>query len=52
LAVGSGGTVVISLDGITWKSQASKTTANLTNLLRAQNMYIAVTNTGGIIYSK
>jgi hypothetical protein len=52
LAVGSGGTVVISLDGITWKSQASKTTANFTNLLRAQNMYIAVTNTGGIIYSK
>ena len=52
LAVGSGGTVVISLDGITWKSQASKTTANLTNLLRAQNMYIAVNSTGGIIYSK
>jgi hypothetical protein len=52
LAVGSGGTVVISLDGITWKSQASKTTANFTNLLRAQNMYIAVTNTGGITYSK
>jgi hypothetical protein len=40
------------LDGITWKSQASKTTANLTNLLRAQNMYIAVNNMGGIIYSK
>ncbi len=52
LAVGSAGTVVISLDGITWKSQASQTTANLTNLLRAQNMYIAVSNLGGIIYSK
>ena len=52
LAVGSGGTVVISLDGITWKPQASKTTANLTHLLRAQNMYIAVNSTGGIIYSK
>ncbi len=52
LAVGSGGTVVVSLDGITWKPQASKTTANLTHLLRAQNMYIAVNSTGGIIYSK
>jgi len=52
LAVGSGGTVVTSMDGITWKSQASQTTANLTNLLRAQNIYIAVNNTGGIIYSK
>ena len=52
LAVGSGGTVVTSLDGITWKTQASQTTANLTNLLRAENMYIAVNNSGGIIYSK
>ena len=52
LAVGSDGTVVISLDGITWKPQASKTTANLTHLLRAQNMYIAVSNLGGIFYSK
>ena len=52
LAVGSEGTVLISMDGITWKSQASQTTANLTNLLRAQNMYIAVSNTGSIIYSK
>jgi hypothetical protein len=52
LAVGSGGTVVISLDGITWKPQASTTTANLTHLIRAQNMYIAVNSTGGIIYSK
>ena len=52
LAVGSDGTVVTSLDGITWKPQASRTTANLTNLLRAQNMYIAVNSTGGIIYSK
>jgi hypothetical protein len=52
LAVGSGGTVVTSLDGITWKTQASQTTANLTHLLRAENMYIAVNNSGGIIYSK
>jgi hypothetical protein len=52
LAVGSGGTVVTSLDGITWKPEASQTTANLTHLLRAQNMYIAVSNLGGIIYSK
>ena len=52
LAVGSEGTVLISMDGITWKSQASQTTANLTHLLRAQNMYIAVSNTGSIIYSK
>ena len=52
LAVGSGGTVVTSMDGIIWKSQASQSTANLTNLLRAQNMYIAVNNLGGIIYSK
>jgi hypothetical protein len=52
LAVGSGGTVVTSLDGSTWKPQASQTTANLTHLLRAQNMYIAVSNLGGLIYSK
>lgn len=52
LAIGSGGTVVSSLDGITWKSQASQSTANLTSLLSAQNMYIAVNSTGGIIYSK
>jgi hypothetical protein len=52
LAVGSGGTVVTSLDGITWKTQASQTTANLTSLLRAENMYIAVDNSGGTIYSK
>ena len=52
LAIGSGGTVVSSLDGITWKSQASQSTANLISLLRAQNMYIAVNSTGGIIYSK
>ena len=52
LAVGTGGTVVTSLDGTTWKPQASQTTANLTHLLRAQNMYIAVSNLGGLIYSK
>ena len=52
LAVGSGGTVVTSLDGINWKPQASQTTANLTHLLRAQNMFIAVSNLGGLIYSK
>jgi len=52
LAIGSGGTVVSSLDGITWKSQASQSTANLISLLSAQNMFIAVNSTGGIIYSK
>jgi hypothetical protein len=52
LAVGSGGTIVTSLDGINWKSQASPSTANLTYLLRAQNTYIAVNSSGGIIYSK
>ncbi|NBO42510.1 MAG: cell wall-binding protein, partial [Betaproteobacteria bacterium] len=52
LAVGSGGTIVTSLDGINWKSQTSPSTANLTYLLRAQNTYIAVNSSGGIIYSK
>jgi len=52
MVVGSNGTIMTSTDGITWTARASNTTANLTTLLRAENQYIAVSDTGKIVYSK
>lgn len=52
MAAGSNGTIITSTDGITWTARASNSTANLTSLIRAGNQYIAVSDTGKIIYSK
>jgi len=52
MAVGNNGTIITSADGITWTARTSNTTANLTTLLRASNQYVAVSDTGKIIYSK
>ena len=52
MAVGNTGTIITSTDGITWTPRTSNTTANLTTLLRANNQYIAVSDTGKIISSK
>jgi photosystem II stability/assembly factor-like uncharacterized protein len=52
MAVGNNGTIITSADGITWTARTSNTTDNLTTLLRASNQYVAVSDTGKIIYSK
>ena len=52
LAVGDRGTIISSPDGITWTSRTSNTTEALTTLIRGGNEYIAVSNTGKIVYSK
>lgn len=52
MAVGSNGTIITSSDGITWTSRTSNSTENLTTLIRASNQYIAVSDTGKILYSK
>ena len=52
LAVGNSGTIITSTDGITWTTRTSPVTANLTTLLRANNQYIAVSDTGKLISSK
>jgi len=52
MVVGSNGTIISSNDGITWATQVSGTTANLKTLFRAQNQYIAVTDTGSVLYSR
>jgi len=52
LVVGNNGTILTSADGITWTPRTSNTTENLTTLLRANNQYIAVTDTGKMITSK
>jgi photosystem II stability/assembly factor-like uncharacterized protein len=52
MAVGSNGTIITSPDGITWTTRTSNSTENLTTLIRASNQYIAVSDTGKIIYSK
>ena len=52
MAAGSNGTIITSSDGITWTSRTSNSTENLTTLIRASNQYIAVSDTGKILYSK
>ena len=52
MAVGSNGTIITSSDGITWTTRTSNSTENLTTLIRANNQYIAVSDTGKIISSK
>jgi flagellin len=52
MAVGSNGTIITSSDGITWTTRTSNSTENLTTLIRASNQYIAVSDTGKILYSK
>ena len=52
MVVGSNGTIISSNDGITWTAQVSGTTANLKTLFRAENQYIAVTDTGNVLYSR
>jgi photosystem II stability/assembly factor-like uncharacterized protein len=52
MVVGSNGTIISSNDGITWTTQVSGTTANLKTLFRAENQYIAVTDTGNVLYSR
>ena len=52
LAVGSNGTIVTSSDGITWASRTSNTLENLTTLIRGNNQYIAISDSGKILYSK
>jgi hypothetical protein len=52
MAAGSNGTIITSSDGITWTTRTSNSTENLTTLIRASNQYIAVSDTGKILYSK
>lgn len=52
MVVGNSGTIMTSPDGVTWTTRTSNTTENLTTLTRANNQYIAVSDTGKIIYSK
>ncbi len=52
MAVGSNGTIITSSDGITWTTRTSNSTENLTTLVRANNQYVAVSDTGKILSSK
>ena len=52
MVVGNSGTIMTSPDGVTWTTRTSNTTENLTTLTRANNQYIAVSDSGKIIYSK
>ncbi len=52
LVVGSNGTIMTSTDAANWSHQTSNTNAELKSLLRAQNQYLAVDATGGILTSK
>jgi photosystem II stability/assembly factor-like uncharacterized protein len=52
MVVGNSGTIMTSPDGVTWTTRTSNTTENLTTLTRANNQYIAVSDTGKIIYSR
>jgi photosystem II stability/assembly factor-like uncharacterized protein len=52
LAVGNNGTIVTSSDGVNWTSRTSGTLENLTTLIRANNQYIAISDSGKIFYSK
>ena len=52
MVVGNSGTIMTSPDGVTWTTRTSNTTENLNTLVRANNQYIAVSDTGKIYYSK
>jgi photosystem II stability/assembly factor-like uncharacterized protein len=52
LVVGGNGTIITSTDGISWTPQASNTNTELKTLLRAENQYIAINTSGGIVFSK
>ncbi len=52
IAVGSNGAIFTSLDGIAWTSRVNNNTAELKTILRAENKYIAVNSTGGLLLSE
>ena len=52
LVVGANGTILTSTDGAIWTPQTSNTSSDLKTLLRAENQYLAVNTTGGILFSK
>ena len=49
---GGANRAMTSSDGITWTSRTSNSTENLTTLVRANNQYVAVSDTGKILSSK
>jgi len=51
VAVGYGGTILTSPDGITWTSQTSGTTNNLLGIAYGNNTFVAVGNSGTILTS-
>jgi photosystem II stability/assembly factor-like uncharacterized protein len=52
LVVGANGTILTSTDGAIWTPQTSNSSSDLKTLLRAENQYLAVNTTGGILFSK
>lgn len=52
LLVGSNGTVLTSIDGVTWTRQTTNVSSELTTILKAENQYVVVNTTGGILNSK
>jgi photosystem II stability/assembly factor-like uncharacterized protein len=50
--VGANGTILTSTDGAIWTPQTSNSSSDLKTLLRAENQYLAVNTSGGILFSK
>ena len=48
MAGGNGGTIITSLDGVTWTTRASGTTTTLRAITYAPGKFVAVGNAGGI----
>lgn len=52
LLVGSNGTILTSIDGVTWARQTTNVSTELTSILKAENQYLSVNASGGILYSQ
>ncbi|MEM9243521.1 MAG: hypothetical protein AAGA27_05630 [Pseudomonadota bacterium] len=51
VAVGQGGTIVTSTDGVNWTTQTSTTTETLNRIIYAEGMFVAVGNNGTVVTS-
>lgn len=51
VAVGAGGRIIRSVDGINWSNQFSSVSSSLNDIVYANNMFIAAGNSGSIVTS-